>query len=158
MTTLLVLEMARGSVELLRHRLEERNGLHVTGRELAFACCHITSALEELSGALEEMLKQGVSGVRLRATLREYQQVVESALSVLGLAAQVARDGGMTRELPRIERAASQAEKVCDDMKALLSRVSSPPPQVSPEDRKRFEEATGPFERASSVLRRLEGE
>jgi hypothetical protein len=47
---------------------------------------------------------------------------------------------------------------VRDDIKDLLSWASSPPPQVSAEDRKRFEEAAGPFERVSSVIRRLEGE
>jgi hypothetical protein len=158
MTTLLVPEIARSDAELVRRRLEHKSGPPVTGRELSFVCLHIASALEELWGALEETLKQGVSGLRLREMARDYLEVVESALPVFGLAAKVARDDGLSGEVPNIERAVTRAEKVRDDIKALLSWASSPPPQVSPEDRKRFEEAAGPFERVSSVIRRLEGE
>jgi hypothetical protein len=158
MTTHLVPEMARSNVELLRRRLEHRSGPPVTGRELVFACCHIASALEELWGALQETLKQGVSGVRLRGMLREYLEVVEIALPAFEPAAKVAQDEGLSGHFPQIEGATARAKKVRDDMKALLSWVSSPPPQVSAEDRKRFEEAAGPFERVSSVLRRLESE
>ncbi len=158
MTTLLVPEMARSDVELLRRRLEHRGAAPVTGRELAFACLHIASALEELWGALEETLKQGVSGLRLRGMLRDYLAVVESALPVFGTVADVAQAEGLSGEIPTIERAAARAEKVRADMKDLLSWASAPPPPISPEDRKRFEESVGPFEKISSVLRRLEGE
>ena len=158
MATLLVPEMARSDVELLRRRLEHRSAAPVTGRELAFACLHIASALEELWESLEETLKQGVSGLRLRAMVRDYLAVVESALPVFETVAAVAQDEGLRGEAPKIERAAGRAEKVRADMKDLLGWASAPPPQISEEDRKRFEEAAGPFERASSVLRRLEGE
>jgi hypothetical protein len=158
MATLLVPEMARSDVELLRRRLEHRSAAPFTGRELAFACLHIASALEELWGALEETLKEGVSGLRLRGMVREYLEVVEIALPVFGMVTGVAQDEGLSGEIPQIERAAARAEKVRADMKDLLSWASAPPPQISPEDRRRFEEAAGPFERASSVLRRLEGE
>ena len=158
MTTLLVPEIARSDAELVRRRLEHRGDPPASGREVSFACLHVTSTLEALWGALEETLKEGASGLRLRAMVREYLEIVELALPIFGLAANavgVLRERG---EISKIEQAAARAEKVRADMKALLSRVSSPPPQVSPEDRKRFEEAAGPFERASSVLRRLEGE
>jgi hypothetical protein len=158
MTTLLIPEIARSDAELVRRRLEHRNGPPVTGRELSFVCLHIASALEELRGALQETLKEGVSGLRLRGMAREYLEVVESALPVFGMAAKVARDDGLNGEIPNIERAAARAERVRDDITALLRRASSPPPQISEEDRKRFEEAAGPFERVSSVIRRLEGE
>ena len=74
------------------------------------------------------------------------------------MAAKVAQDDGLNGEIPNIERAAARAERVRDDIKELLSWASSPPPQVSEEDRKRFEEAAGPFERVQFVIRRLEGE
>jgi hypothetical protein len=157
MTTLLVPEMARSDVELLRRRLEHRSAAPVTGRELAFACLHIAAALEELWGALEATLKEGVSGLRLRGIVRDYLAVVESALPVFGTVADVAQGEGLSGEIPQIERAAARAEKVRADMKDLLSWASTPPPPISAEERKRCEEAAGPFEKASSVLRRLEG-
>jgi hypothetical protein len=157
MTTLLVPEIARRDAELVRRRLEHRSGPPVSGRELSFACLHVTSTLEELWGALEETLKEGVSGLRLRAMLREYLEIVELALPIFALAAKITQDIGRSGENPKIEQASARAEKVRDNMNALLERVSSPPPPISPEDRKRCEEAAGPFEKASSVLRRLEG-
>jgi hypothetical protein len=130
----------------------------VSGRELSFVCLHVTSTLEELWGALEETLTEGVSGVRLRAMVQEYLEIVELALPIFGLAAKLAQDIGRSGEIPKIEQASARAEKVRADIKDLLSWASAPPPQITAEDRKRFEEAAGPFERASSVLRRLEGE
>lgn len=157
MTTLLVPEIARRDAELVRGRLEHRSGPPVSGRELSFACLHVTATLEELWGALEETLKEGVSGLRLRAMLREYLEIVELALPIFGLAVKIAQDIGRGGEIPKIEQASARAEKVRADMKDLLSWACAPPPPISPEDRKRCEEAAGPFEKASSVLRRLEG-
>jgi hypothetical protein len=154
----LLLKLVRSNAELVGRQVGAGGAPPADWREVSFACSQIAESLEELLGEVEDSLKEGVGGARLRAAAKDYLASVESTLPMFALVLHAARSAGRQSEGGKIEEAGRRARKVRDSLTDLLAWAGSPPPHVEPEALEKAQGSGGAYEQVDSIIRRLGGE
>jgi hypothetical protein len=150
----LLLELVRSSAELVGRRVERGGTTPAEWREVSLACSHIAESLEELLGEVEDSLKEGVGGARLRAAAKEHLASAESTLPMFALVLGAARSGGRQDAAGKIEEAGRRAGAVRDSLTRLLAWASSPPPHIEPEALDKAQGSGGEYERVDAIMHR----